>query len=183
MAKSNRGGGNGIEPIFGLLFGGLFAAVGFGTLFLLILPTLLEGYVARDWPQRWARLESTELVEVSGDDSTSYRVEATYRYEVDGTEHIGDRVGLMSGSDNLGDWHQRWHARLSEHLEQDEPIAVYVDPLEPARAVLDPKIRWGQLAFLMIFPVVFGGVGVVVIVITRPSRPPADRKAFVSRQR
>ena len=100
------------ELIVGIIGGGLFAAVGIAVLVFLVIPTLRDGQAARDWLATDAFVEATDLERSTGDDSESYQVTARYRYSFDGTEYHGQRVGLMDGGDNIGDWQQRWHSTL-----------------------------------------------------------------------
>jgi hypothetical protein len=163
MATFPTGRASRTELVVGIIGGGLFAAVGIAVLVFLIIPTLRDARTARDWLATDAFVEATELKRSTGDNSESYQVTASYRYSFDGTEYHGDRVGLMDGGDNIGDWQQRWHLALQQALESGEAITVYVDPANPAESVVDRDIRWDQLGLLLIFPLAFGGAGLGVI--------------------
>jgi hypothetical protein len=64
------------------------------------------------------------------------------------------------GADNIGDWHQRWHARLSDARANEQPVAAWVDPRRPSQAVLERRVRWGLALFRVPFAVLFTAVGV-----------------------
>ena len=55
----------------------------------------------------------------------------------------GTRIGLArwGGADNIGDWQADWHARLSDALARQQPVAAWVDPDRPERAVLERRPR------------------------------------------
>lgn len=163
--------------VLGVLFALVFIAAGLaaGAFFAW---GLVDWFAARSWQPVEARLLSVDLATVSDTDGgTTDRVEAEYAYSFDGRRYVGDRVGLHTGADNIGDWHQRTHARLDRALNASEPVTAWVDPDDPGRAVLDRNARWGLLAFGMIFPVVFGGVGVLVLwLLVRGRRETRERE-------
>lgn len=149
--------------VLGILFGSVFAAVGIGVLVFVVLPTLSDALAARSWAPTRAIVESANLERSHGSKSIVYRVTARYRYSVDGIEHDGERVGLIDGSDNIGDWHERWYRSLQRALESGESIEIYVDPKDPTRSIVDRQIRWGQLGLFLIFPLAFGGAGLGIV--------------------
>lgn len=142
-----------------ILFGLIFVAVGVAVVVGLMLPMLRDGWHAQTWPQVQATLLATDLEQHYSDNSYTYEVTARYRYRYDGQDYEGTRVGLTVGSDNIGDWHQRIHRRLQRALSNSDSITVYVNPDDPADAVINRDIRWGYLGLLSLFPLVFGGVG------------------------
>lgn len=86
-----------------------------------------------------------------------YTVQARYRYEWAGRPHESTRVGLpgSAGSDNIDAWHHDWDARLRAARDGGPPVTAWVDPQHPERAVLDPKLRWRKLLFMLPFAVLF----------------------------
>lgn len=144
---------------FLMIFGGLFAAIGLAFLFLSIIPTLIESWQMRGWQPVEAELLAADLNTHRGDDSTTYSVSARYRYRWQGQEYEADRVGINSGSDNIGDWHEQTYQRL----RSSSTVTAWIDPANPAEAILDRDIRWGLLGFEMIFVLVFGGFGLGII--------------------
>ena len=139
------------------LFALPFAAVGVGT-FVWAGKSLLDWRAASGWVEVPAELVSVELEEHDGDDSTTYETTATYRYEYAGQTYKSDRVAIDSGADNIGDFHQRLYYELRAAHEQ-RTVTAYVDPSEPANAVLNRELRLGLLALKSVFALVFGGVG------------------------
>jgi len=147
----------------GVLFGGIFAAVGIGFLLLSIIPTLYEGWQMQGWQAVPAQVLETELHHQHSDNSTTYRVTARYRYVWQGRSYFGSRVGISSGSDNVGSWHQTHYQRLRSARDTATPLTVWVDPQAPAHAIIDRDIRWGLFAFKMVFVVLFGGIGLGIV--------------------
>ncbi|MCW8917915.1 MAG: DUF3592 domain-containing protein, partial [Gammaproteobacteria bacterium] len=148
------------ERSWGLaLFGLPFLAVGIGFLLLSVLPTLYDGWRMTSWAQASGSLSSAKLTRSHSDGSTTYGVEASYHYRVAGMEYRGERVGINGGSDNIGNFQQQLGARLEQQFRNHTPVTVYYNPGDPAEAVLDRSLRWGLLGFKMLFVVIFGGVG------------------------
>jgi hypothetical protein len=150
----------------GLLFGGIFAAIGIGFLILSVLPTLHEGWRMQGWQPVSAQLLDTELRRQRSDGSTTYRVTASYRYQWQGRRYSGSRVGIAGGADNVGDWQQQHYRRLKRARDNGGTITVWLDPKAPGNAVIDRDIRWGLLAFELTFVIAFGGAGVAIILFT-----------------
>src|SRR5262245_29631373 len=140
------------------LFALPFAAFGVGA-FVWGALTLLHWHAARGWVEVPAQLISVELEEHVDEDSTTYQATATYSYAYAGQEYTSNRVAIDTGSDNIGDFQQRLYSGLRAAHERGAPITAYVDPEEPANAVLNRELRAGLLAMKMMFAFVFGGVG------------------------
>ena len=151
----------------GLLFSGVFAlAFGLTGVFIGIKPiveTVISAWTVRDWRPVPAEVLHSELKESRGSKgSITYSVQARYRYLVGDELFESNRIGLdeSPGSDNIGDWHERWHERLQASQQQGLRLLAFVDPQQPSRAVLEPSIRWPMLLFQLPFALVFTGVGV-----------------------
>lgn len=173
----------------GLLFSGVFMlAFGLVGIFFGVKPvieTLAMAWTVQDWPTVPAEVLHAQLHESRGSKgSITYRVEARYRYVIDDQGYESQRIGLdeSSGSDNIGDWHQRWADRLQASQAQNLKVLAYVDPANPARAVLEPHIRWPMLFFRLPFALVFTGVGLgagwafIRICRGQPAQPEVQRK-------
>lgn len=152
-----------MKPKSTLVFGGIFAAVGLGFLVLQIIPSLLESQKMRNWVATEARVISAKLHENRSEDSTTYRVEGRYRYEWQGRQYTGNRIGIHGGSDNIGSYHSKQYAKLQTALSAGKPIVVYVNPEAPNEAIVDRNVRMEMLMFGSLFVVCFGGIGVAII--------------------
>jgi hypothetical protein len=155
--KRNRTGkrtGAGCVALFALPF----AAFGVGA-FVWGAFTLLDWHAAAGWVEVPAELVSVDLQEHSGDDSTTYQATATYRYDYAGQSYTSHRVAIDKGSDNVGNFQQSLYYSLRSAHERLAQVTAYVDPQDPANAVLNRELRTGLLAMKMVFALVFGGVG------------------------
>lgn len=148
-----------------------------GCLSLFGLPFLLAGLVvtglyfsgfmtwwdARSWVEVPCQIDSAELKESHGSDSTSYSLEASYHYEFQEQSYLSDRVSFGKGADNVGDFHQRTHRKLANHRDSGRAFRCFVDPEHPENAVLYRGLRWEMQGFLAIFALTFPAVGAVLV--------------------
>lgn len=141
-----------------------FFCIGVGFLLFSVIPTLNEGWEMASWPSTTATLTQARLNSSSSDGTTTYGVEASYHYRVNGRDFNNDRVAINSGNDNIGDFQQQLGERLERHYRNEQPVTVYYNPNDPSDALLDRNIRWELLAFKLIFVVVFGGVGFALLI-------------------
>ena len=145
--------------LFSLPFtvGGLFVA------FLAVRS--LSGWIeVRDWVPTPARIVHAELEVNHGDDSTTYEAVARYEYDWDGVRFSGDRVSLHFGSDNIGSFHEEAYSELARHKSTGEPFICFVNPDDPADAILYRNLRWGLFGFMAIFALIFTGAGIGIAV-------------------
>lgn len=158
MAKK-RGGI--VSGIFTFLFGLPFLAVGIGATgyFFYVFWQFTE---AQRWVETPAQVLSAELLESTGDDSTTYRAAVEYRYSFNGQDHTSNRVGLIGGSDNFGSWQQDKYQLAYNHLRNGEPILCYVNPADPSQSLLFRDLRVGIATFILLFAVLFGGAGAAI---------------------
>lgn len=113
----------------------------------------------RSWQPIMVEVVKAELHSSPSRKSTTYRVTAEYRYDVDGKEYIGKRVGYGDeASDNIGSWHEDHFAELDGARKSGERVLAWVDPKNPANAVIDRSLRWGMMLFLVPFAVLFSAV-------------------------
>lgn len=143
-----------------LLLGLPFAGVALTTLFLNIVPNLFTWQQMKSWPQVSARLQHAELVIDSSGSSTTYSTNARYLYQYQGKQYTGERVAIMDGSDNIGDFQLNLGHELTEAWRKQQPVPAWVNPANPADAVLNRDMHWGMVGFLMIFVLLFGSLGI-----------------------
>lgn len=157
----------GCLSLFGLpfLLAGLFLA-------WLYFSGYSEWWRARSWVEVPCWIESTELKAHDGDDSTTYQVLASYRYEYEGHLYHGDRVTFSKGSDNVGNFHEETHRELRGYVVgkatgledagaqgNRKPFRCYVNPNKPDESVLYRVLRWQMQAFMAIFALTFPAIG------------------------
>ena len=154
MTNLRQRGGAAVS-VFGLVL--VLIGLGVGVFFA---RGALDVLAARDWVPVEAALLSVDLQSHhDSDGGTTYRVMAEYEYDWRGERFLSSKVDFHPGADSLGDYQRNLYRRLNRALQAGEPVTAWVDPDEPARAVLHRGMRWGRFAFGMLFPLVFGGVG------------------------
>lgn len=141
-----------------ILFALPFAAVGVITGYQ-IFSTLWDWAQIQSWDEVPAQILEVELITHTGDDSVTFSVKALYSYSYMGDNYTADRVSLSGGADNLGSFHQDVYEELAAYRDSGEPFPCLVNPKDPSQSILYPTLRWGLLAFLGVFTVIFGGVG------------------------
>ena len=101
--------------------------------------SIYQGLRARDW------------VPVEADIAHVDTGTATYVYYWQEKRYASDRVGTFrpGGSTDLDDWEHRMDKMLSEAVEQKKPVTAYVNPTDPAEALLDREIRWKFVLVIM----------------------------------
>jgi hypothetical protein len=127
---------------------------------------LADAWQMSDWDAVPATLTRAGYETHSGDDSNTYEVFASYTYAYNGQTYSSDRVGITGGSDNIGDYHTDLGSHLNRSMSNGEAVRIYVDPDNPADAVIDRGLRWGLIGFKSIFLFVFGGIGLGLIIFT-----------------
>ncbi|MBL4673967.1 MAG: DUF3592 domain-containing protein, partial [Arenicella sp.] len=124
-----------MAKVFGVLFCGVFAAAGIGMFVYSGLPMIGGWLDAKSWQQVQAELIDHDLVTSRGDDSTTYKAIAHYRYDYLGQHFNGTKVSFSKGSDNIGSYHQDINAQLSRVARGATSLMVWVNPEKPSEAV------------------------------------------------
>ena len=146
-----------------ILFATPFAGVGLFVGYLAL--SMFMGWVeVLGWEEVPARIHAVELVEHVGDDSVTYNVEAHYEYRFLGDSYQGTRVALTDSADNVGSFHQDVYRELAQYQESEQTFRCFVNPNEPSESVLYRNLRWGLFALMLVFSLVFGGVGFGLII-------------------
>lgn len=146
--------------VFMLAFGGVGLGVGVWPL----LQTARMAWAMQGWQPVSAQVLGADLATSRGSKgSITYAARVRYAYRHAGQDHESTRIGLDPGEgyDNIGDWHHDWVARLTDARAREQPVAAWVNPRQPAQAVLERRPRWALLAFRLPFALVFTTVGVV----------------------
>jgi hypothetical protein len=152
-----------LGTLSGVLFGLPFLLVGIGASGY-ALYTLWAYVDAQHWVETPAWLGEVKLGEYrSQEGGQTLRAEAAYIYEFNGRQYTGNRVGLWSMQDNIGSWQQDAHDYLLKHYESGRPVPCYVNPAAPEQALLFRDLRYGLLAIVLCFALVFGGAGVMFV--------------------
>ncbi len=155
-----------MNPWFIILFGFVFA--GFGVLMgYFCYDSIRQWQAMQSWQEGWARILEASLESHTSRNenstTTTYTVKARYQYMYKGRGYIGTRIGIGSGSDNIGSYHQDMAARLQEAQRSDAKVPCYINPDHPGEAVLDRSLRTPLLAIQGAFSLVFGGAGIAAM--------------------
>ncbi|MDJ0812607.1 MAG: DUF3592 domain-containing protein [Woeseiaceae bacterium] len=162
----------------GKIFMTLFALPFFGVgvwMMWSISTAVYDVYRMGDWVQVEARLLEGGYTRHSGDDADTYEAYARYTYLIGGISYTADRVSVSGGADNIGDYQREIGSELSRALSNGNDILVWVNPDNPAEAVIDRGIRWGLVGFKSIFLLVFGGFGGGMLVFAWRVPPEKDQ--------
>ncbi|MEM9207916.1 MAG: DUF3592 domain-containing protein [Pseudomonadota bacterium] len=158
--------------LFLILFSLPFAGVGLWMGWS-IAGAIVEHVRMQGWQPAQAQLEAAGYETHHGDESTTYKAYARYRYSANGQSFRGERVSIFSGNDNIGSYQQDTGRRLQLLLQNSQPVVVYFDPDQPAESIIDRDLRWGMVGFRSIFFLVFGGVGIGLLIVGL--RAPAEK--------
>ncbi len=160
---STKGTGSGREAKTGtgclVAFFSVFLLAGLGFMVPFFVLPVLRTFEARDWrPVPATVLRSEVGVHPSDEGDPTYSVDVVYRYEVDGREYRSGRYDFMIGS--TGGYEGK--AEIVQRLPAGTETTAWVDPEDPASAVLSREMR-GEL-WLGLLPGVFVAVGLGGIV-------------------
>ncbi len=148
--------------IFLTIFGSVFLGVGL-VIGYFSVRKVEEAEAMRSWDECKAQLIRCELSSHRGSKGgTTYKVVAAYKYSINGVEYTGERVGLSSGSDNIGSFHQDQYRRLRAAQKKGKPVSCWVNPRNPAESILVRKPRPPLIVFKMLFVLIFGAVGLCI---------------------
>ena len=165
---------------------GAVAAVGLFTLFWTLgtavgvlgigLPVMDQratgGWEAVDGWMHDSTYESNTVTDAEGGTSTEYCPVVTYTWERFGDNRSGHVVSLTSEV-NCWSSERRAETFVAEH-PSNAPVTVYVDPLQPDRAVLQQGLVWQDVG-LLFFMLPFVLVSLVLLGVTTASARAALR--------
>ena len=93
----------------------------------------LGGWIeTRSWQPVMAEVLEVRLNESRSRKSTTYRVEARYRYDANGVSHTGSRVGYTAMGDNVGSWQEDIYRELDGARGSGRKVLAWADPDQPA---------------------------------------------------
>lgn len=116
----------------------------------------LGGWIeTRSWQPVMAEVLEVRLNESRSRKSTTYRVEARYRYDANGVSYTGSRVGYTTMGDNVGSWQEDIYRELDDARGSGRKVLAWADPDQPAAAMIDRRLRWGILLLLLPFATLF----------------------------
>src|SRR5690606_39419142 len=113
----------------GLSFGFIFLLVGLGVAYFTAGSALHGQRITAHWESVPAELISWSL-QVRRDNSTTYSVRGSYRYEYGGESYTSDAISFYSGNDNIGDYWQQLFNRVKADNQRGD-LQVWVNPDNP----------------------------------------------------
>ena len=147
-----------------LLMGTIFFIAGLAFTWTLAVRPLLRSLDARGWSETPCQILSAKVKSHSDSDGTTYSVEISYKYEVNGRKYVGDRYDFIGVSSSGRHGKQ---AAVDKYKKAANPVC-YVDPDDPSQAVLQRNFSLKNLIGL--FPLIFVGVGIWLIICGMKSR-------------
>jgi hypothetical protein len=142
-------------------FFAIFFLAGLGFFSFFAVP-IWRSFEARTWAAVPCEILESRVATHAGDDGDTFSVDVRYRYFVDGLEHVSDRYQFFFGS--TGGYEGK--ARVVARLPPGARTVCYVDPEDPAEAVLNRSFTaeylWGLLPLVFV-AVGAGGIGMTLV--------------------
>jgi hypothetical protein len=161
--KAGRLVGQGLGAIFMLIGGALFVWIG-------VIPAY-RTVRAEHWAETECTVVSSAVRSHSSDDGTTYSIDILYEYELAGRTWRSNRYDFVSWSSSGYDSKRS----VVDRYPAGSPCVCYVDPSDPASAVLSRGFRPAHLVGL--FPLLFLGAGAAVFFGLRARRARASKPA------
>lgn len=174
----------------------ILAAVG---LPFLLFGLGMTGYAARQawrfqaakaWAETTATIDTVSLESHRSErrsggrrrSSQNYSVAVTYRYMWQGQQREGHAATLYNMRDNARSYHQAVRDRIEGYRARRQPMPCFVHPGRPDDAVLIREPRWGHIGFLLLFGLVFSGIGAPLALGVFRGRGPDQVSAWLRAQ-
>ncbi len=149
-----------------------------------LVPTLHDWSRMRQWQPVQAQVESARLHKGgTARGGTYYAAVVRYRYGVDGVAHTGTRAAVDGSGDSWRRFHEQLVDRLLSAQRANAPIAVWVNPSNPAESVVDRSLRAGPLAGDVVMSLLSGGAGWLLWAMARALRRERRGHAKLSHSR
>lgn len=162
--KSTRPKVNG--RVVGVPFFALFLVAGLAAFYWMLIGPLIRMSGARGWTEVPCQIISSAVRSHRGDDSTTYKVDILYEYEIDGRKHRSNRYAFLTGSSSG----YGGKARVVHRYPPGSRQVCYVSPKDPSEAVLHRG--WVTEMWFGFLPLLFVAAGAGGLVFTlRPGRP------------
>lgn len=159
---SNTRGPKGTIKFIGAVF------LAFGWLFIGVFTwrMLPELWAVNTYQQAQAQVQQVSLKHGR---KGAFDLDVQYSFPWAGRSIEGHRVTpfMLQSADEA----EQWRARLQASADRQEPVAVWVDPTEPNRSMLDRKVGADFLALMLGLPGVFIAIGVWLMFVQVPTTP------------
>jgi hypothetical protein len=152
------------------LFGLAFLAV---ALYLagMVWWQLYQGWDAKRWVQVPAEVVDARLGTAAQARTRSVflRVHARYTYRFEGRSYEGHAVNFLDRWDT-SEWQTRHFEAMRTAQDTHRPIAVWVDPSNPSRSVVDRDVRAAALLIDLVLATMAGAVSLFCLWWAAPPR-------------
>jgi hypothetical protein len=119
----------------------------------------------KSWVEVPAMIKTTDLEEHGGHKHRRYEVFATYDYEFNKQKYSGNRVTLLSGLMNEGDFNREAHDELKPHRVQQTPFRCYVNPDVPQESILYRNLPGFPLVQSTVLATIPGSIGMALLIV------------------
>lgn len=151
-----KGNSQAMGTLAKLLFFGLFALIGGILTYVIGVRSVQKYFSAKDWPATPCEIVSSSVGHHRGSEGgTTYSVDITYRYQVQGRDFQSDTYSLMAGSSSG----RSSKERVVAQYPAGSNAVCYVNPEDPTDALLSRELSPWLLIGLV--PGLFLLVGVV----------------------
>ena len=138
----------------GKMFFSIFFLAGASFLIFFFVPLIIRGLHARSWPQIPCTIAHSGISSHSGNKGgTTYSIEVLYRYQFEGKNYASSKYGFMTGGSS--DYYGKQD--IVRSLPARKKTICYVDPTDPAYAVLDRS--YGSILLFALIPIAFLIIG------------------------
>ena len=146
------------------LLGAALFLIGAAVAFFTVIRPLMLLDRARSWVETPAEILSLELQRNRGSKGgTTYQIKMRYRYQFNGKTHDSERFTALGGFDNTSSYHQKHYHHYKPLFDAKKPVTCWVDPDNPAEAIIDRAPRFEQFAFLNLFTFGFALAGIFLL--------------------
>jgi hypothetical protein len=154
ISNSAKRGGAGLA-----LFGGFFAVVGFAALIPIFILPVFHSIQALRWREVPCTILQSQVVSHHSDKGgPTYSIKISFKYDVGNAHYVGSRYNFSLGSSSGFDYRQAIVRRLHRGVR----TVCYVDPADPADAVIDRGLS--RDLWFGLLPLLFAIIGVAIIV-------------------
>ena len=145
------------------LFGGIFLAVGCIVIIAFTVRPLFNWSRSAHWMETEAVIISSELGHSRGSKGkATYRVNITFQYRINEQTYVGEKYDFFMSDlyTNIGVKAMR---KAVDRHHPGDVVKCYVNPDNPKQAIISREIHCGLLILTSIFGLIFGGVGIAII--------------------
>ena len=152
-----------ISRIPHILFGSVFMLAGIVITWFLFLRPISLWFDSRNWVQTPAVILSSDLKRSVSKGNATYRINITYRYDYDGARYTGTLYDVFRSSISTNIGVSAMRQAVDSHQPGQE-VTCLVNPKKPAQALISRDLPTGLIFFTGLFPLVFLGAGITIVV-------------------